>query len=380
VRRVAILDAYPHVFAGAQRAALALAGGLADRGWQAEFVLPAHGVFERHIRSAGLECTVIELAAPLRAYGGATTARPRAALRALGSLPAAWQRLARHLRGRVDVLHVNDHRGLALGGPAGRLARLPVVWHVHAIVQQPALTVLGGALASIVVVPSGCVLAELRGGRVLRRTAVVPNAVPDRAWSAPPYAPSSPPTIVSLARLHPDKGLDVLVRAVVRVRSSHPDVRVRVYGTPQTGFESYASELSTLARELGVADAVDVCAPVDDPGAALAAATVYVQPSRARTEIQPLAVLEAMAQRVPVVASSVGALPEMLRDGTSGLLVPPDDPYALAVALTRVLDDADLAERLGGAAKDDVSGYTLDRHVATIEAIYDRLLPARARR
>jgi glycosyltransferase involved in cell wall biosynthesis len=107
---------------------------------------------------------------------------------------------------------------------------------------------------------------------------------------------------------------------------------------------------------------------------------VYVQPSRARTEIQPLAVLEAMAQRVPVVASSVGALPEMLRDGTSGLLVPPDDPYALAVALTRVLDDADLAERLGGAAKDDVSGYTLDRHVATIEAIYDRLLAARARR
>jgi glycosyltransferase involved in cell wall biosynthesis len=82
----------------------------------------------------------------------------------------------------------------------------------------------------------------------------------------------------------------------------------------------------------------------------VAAARCYVQPARERTEILPLAILEAMAVGTPVVATDVGGVRDLVRDGDTGLLVPPEDPAALAAALVRVLQDDDLADRLRTAA------------------------------
>jgi glycosyltransferase involved in cell wall biosynthesis len=76
---------------------------------------------------------------------------------------------------------------------------------------------------------------------------------------------------------------------------------------------------------------------------------VYVQPARA--EGLPLAVLEAMAMGLPIVATSVGGIPEVLADGISGVLVPPGDPAVLAAAVLRILDDVDLATSLGEQAR-----------------------------
>jgi glycosyltransferase involved in cell wall biosynthesis len=101
----------------------------------------------------------------------------------------------------------------------------------------------------------------------------------------------------------------------------------------------------------------------------LAALDVFVLPSR--TEGMSNALLEAMAMALPVVATAVGGTPEVIADGRSGLLVPPDDASALAAAIARVLADADLARRLGAAARQTVEErYGARSMVRRLEAVY----------
>jgi glycosyltransferase involved in cell wall biosynthesis len=87
----------------------------------------------------------------------------------------------------------------------------------------------------------------------------------------------------------------------------------------------------------------------------------------------PTVVLEAMAAGVAVVGSNVGGLPDLIADGSTGLLVPPSDPAALRTALARFLDEPDLANRMGAAGRERVAAFTATNVIRRIEAIYGRL-------
>jgi glycosyltransferase involved in cell wall biosynthesis len=101
----------------------------------------------------------------------------------------------------------------------------------------------------------------------------------------------------------------------------------------------------------------------------LADADLFVLPSR--SEAFPNAVIEAMAAGLPVIATDVGGIPEIIRTGENGLLVPPGDPEALAHAIVGLMDQPGLAADLGRAARIDVERYyTLDRMVAAFEHLY----------
>ena len=99
-----------------------------------------------------------------------------------------------------------------------------------------------------------------------------------------------------------------------------------------------------------MADALELVGFVDQPQEWLRGARCYVQPSRERSEILPLAVLEAMGLGLPVIATDVGGLSDVVDDGVTGLLVEAEDPIALAEALVRVLGDDALADRLRSGA------------------------------
>ena len=186
------------------------------------------------------------------------------------------------------------------------------------------------------------------------------------AWGANPPDPVPPDARVLLCvcRLEPQKGVDVAIRALAEV----PDAYLVVLGEgPQRG------ELELLAAELGVP--VYMPGRVPDVAAWLRRTDLLVHP--VRWEGFGLALLEAMLASVPVVATRVSSIPEIVVDGETGLLVPPDDPAALAGAVTRVLaDPAGYGERGLARARSEFSVAKMaDRTLAIYEQAMSRDCP-----
>lgn len=362
------VDAYPHVSGGVERGLQLLATGLERRGWTVDIVFPGPGSGADRLREAGLRVEVIPAPAALLVYGRAATRGPRG-LAAMASLPQYWTRLRRRLAG-ADIVHAFGQRGFVLAGPAARLARTPVVWHVGGADPGRILNTAAARAASAVIAVSR---PAAEGLPASVDVVIVPNAVDPAAFDA-----ASSPTpdgfhVVCAARLTPEKGVDVLVRAAALLHGDLPDARVLVLGGAQEGHAAYERDLLRLTRELGVDDAVHFEGFVDQPYQRWAGARVYVQPSR--REGFGLAAAEAMASGLPVVASAVGGLVDVLDGGVAGVLVPPDDPQALADAIRSLLDDPPRAQRLAGAGRErSATHYSVERMVDGVEAVYRDLL------
>jgi glycosyltransferase involved in cell wall biosynthesis len=164
--------------------------------------------------------------------------------------------------------------------------------------------------------------------------------------------------LLSVSRLTPQKGVDVAIRALPLL----PDDTTLVV----LGEGPERASLEELARELGVEQRVFLPGRVPDVAAWLQRATAYVHP--ARWEGFGLGVLEAMLAGLPVVASKVSSLPELV--GESGVLVRADDPSALALGVARALDTPRLGEAARERAKSEFSVATMaDRHAALYASI-----------
>lgn len=344
-RQAVLFDAYPHVYGGAQRTDHLLARALPDAGWDLLTVTTADGPFTERLRADQLPVTVVPVPRALGRYGRTTTGAR--GIVALLWLPVYWYRLARALRRvRPAVAHVVDHRGLLLAGLPARLSGARLVWHVQAMDRGRPLNWIGARLAHCVVVPTTSVLPKMPGLQRCGDRRAVANVVPDHARRDAPVPLPADPVVVTTGRLHPDKGLDLLIDALALVREQVPEARVRIIGGAQDGFEGLADELRAQAARHGVGDAVELVGFVDRPEVVVAEAACYVQPARERTEILPLAILEAMATGIPVVATDVGGVRDLVRDEDTGLLVAPEDAPALAAALVRMLRERAVAERL----------------------------------
>ena len=193
---------------------------------------------------------------------------------------------------------------------------------------------------------------------------------PPPAWADnPPLAlPPSARVLLGLGRLVPQKGYAVALRAFASVREGHPEAVLVIAGE---GPER--AELERLRRELGLGESVHFPGRAGDVAAWLERAEVLVHP--ARWEGFGLVLLEAMLASLPVVATRVSAIPEIVADGETGLLVPADDPVALAGALGQVLDDPALARRFAEAglarARRD---FSVERMATATAEVYRRAL------
>jgi glycosyltransferase involved in cell wall biosynthesis len=209
----------------------------------------------------------------------------------------------------------------------------------------------------VVVVPNGvsCEAPEGAGARVRRELGLDGSAE----------------LVVHVGNIRPHKGHGNLVAAMPALLDSRPDVTVVSIGGEK--HDGDLARVSGMAAAVGVSDRLRFLGRREDAIDFIAAADVFVNP--ADYEGLPVAVLEAMALARPVVATAVGGVPGLVRDGDTGLLVPPGDPAALAGAVARVLDDPDMAGRLGAAGAEVVrAGYSLESMVRRTEALYDEVL------
>ena len=176
------------------------------------------------------------------------------------------------------------------------------------------------------------------------------------------------PVIAAVGMLHRYKGFNSLLQALPDVVKMFPDVQVVIAGTgPQE------DELQRKAIRLGVSDSVHWLGFCSNVRTLLEAADMYVQPSL--VEACPMAILEAGAIGLPVVASAVGGIPEMVQEGRTGLLVPPQEPKPLAHALTTLLGDSELRAAMGEAGRERVyEFFTRDRMVSETLAVYEKML------
>jgi colanic acid/amylovoran biosynthesis glycosyltransferase len=192
----------------------------------------------------------------------------------------------------------------------------------------------------------------------------------DRFAPAARVRDGGPVRLLSVARLHPVKGHPVLIDAVASLIGAGEDVALTVVGDgPARG------SLERQARERGVAEHVTFAGSVgqDEILAYYAAADVFCLPSFG--EGIPVALMEAMATRLPVVASRVMGVPELVIDGHSGLLVAPGRPGALADALRTLIRDPGLRAQLGQAARARIRDAHEAQHSAVqLYRIYDEAL------
>lgn len=179
--------------------------------------------------------------------------------------------------------------------------------------------------------------------------------------------------IALVACLREEKRIDVLIAAAPRVLARHPSAEFWVVGNG-----SCREQLVALAQQSGVSERFRFLGHRDDVPALLADADVFVLPSR--SEAFPNAVMEAMAAGLPVVATAVGGIPELVADGHTGRLVPTGDPEALALALIELLDEPRRAAQLGLAARQRVEQmFSFDRMVDQFANLYLGQLQVRAR-
>jgi len=232
--------------------------------------------------------------------------------------------------------------------------------------------------ADLVVVTSrySADVAQREYGVPLERLAVVPEPIDlevwdDQFWRAP-RRPRNAPVVLSVARMYPRKRLSDLLHAAAILRARVPGIQVRIVGR---GPEWEA--VSRLHAALGLGDSVVLLGDLTREGLAeeYVNASVFCLPSV--QEGFGIVFLEAMAAELPVVACRIAAVPEVVLDATTGLLVGPRDPGALAEALERLILDPALARRLGQEGRRRALGFSpravAERFLSAVHSIQDRL-------
>ena len=173
------------------------------------------------------------------------------------------------------------------------------------------------------------------------------------------------PLIVAVGRVEETKGQRYLIEAMVQVRRAYPTARALIVG--QDG--GLLNELECQTRRLGLYPHVTLTGFRADVPEILAEADIFVLPSL--SEGFGLVLLEAMAAGLPLVASNVGGIKDIVIDGETGLLVPPADSGVLAAAILRLLGDRELARRLGLAGMERArTTFTIEQMVKKTEAVY----------
>jgi glycosyltransferase involved in cell wall biosynthesis len=287
---------------------------------------------------------------------------------------------------RPDLVHLHSRRGADLwGGVASRLAGVPCI--VSRRVDNPEPRWLASAKYSlydhVITISKAIREVLIAQGVDARKITCVRSAVDpapylaevDRAELCREFQlPRDALLVAMVAQLIPRKGHRTLFAALPGLRAQFPRLRVLLFGKGPL-----AAELQAEIDAHGLREVVHLTGFRDDLARWLGGVDVLVHP--ADMEGLGVALLQAAAAAVPVIASRVGGLPEAVADGITGLLVPPGKPEALSVAMRRLLADAPLRRKMGQAGRARVmSEFSIEAMVQGNLAVYGQVLACREAR
>jgi glycosyltransferase involved in cell wall biosynthesis len=355
-------------YAGAERVQDLLAGSLPAFGYRAGFVAMKPGRFStaRKYRQAPLY---------------------EIAMRGRWDLSAA-RRIARLARQEgYRLLHTHTPRTAMIGRLASVAAGLPMVHHVHSPATRDStrswrnrinaaverLSLWGAP--QVVAVSESLGRWMIQGGVAADRVTVVHNGVPCLRPAPRCDGPREMWTLGCVALLRPRKGIEVLLEALAILRREKLPVRLRVVGPFET--PAYEAEIRGLSSRYALAEAVDWAGFTSDVPGELQRMDLFVLPSLFGEGL-PMVLLEAMAAGVPIVAARVEGVPEAIRDGIDGLLVPPGSAEDLARAVARVVrGEVDWAAWRSSASARQAEHFSDRSMAAGIAKVYDRVLARR---
>lgn len=388
-RSITVLHTTAHLGTGGiARIVLRTAAGLDPERFRSSLCyLTPYNDFEEDCRRLGLAPACLGHRRPL--HGPRTLAR-------LGRL------LLRH---RVDLVHTHHVLDRLYAGLAARLAGVPVVTTLHntspparpvrGLRRRLGLSSTGGlgdrwarqAADRFVAVSQAVLRAQAEYLRIPAERAVVIHPGVDLEELAKPVPEAelralraalglgAGPVLLHVGRLHEQKGQSYLLEAMLGLRARHPDAVLLIAGEGEE-----RPRLEALVRRHGLEAPVRLLGQRSDVPALLALADLFVFPS-VHKEGLPVAVVEASAAGLPVVAARTGPLEEAVEDGVTGLLVPPRDAEALAAAAGELLDDPGRRIAMGRAGRRRAAErFSLAASVRALEALYESVLAERRRR
>ncbi|WP_300436648.1 glycosyltransferase [Zoogloea sp.] len=316
---------------GAERHALQLMRGLRARGHEALYAGPMDGWLGQQLSADG--------------FGGIDLP-----LVGLYDLPSITRLALYARRVGADLIHGHLTRGAWYAGLAAKLAGLPSVATAH---SDNAGKHFGRARRIIAVSQAVADFLQRRGYDAAR-IRMVHHGIADITAHLPAHIrdttrrelglPPDEACLLMAARIVPAKGHDTALKALALLKDTRWTLLLAGDHEGDLG-----PEMQALAQTLGIADRVRFLGLREDVPALLKASDVLLAPSR--REALSLTLLEASACSLPIVATRVGGIGEVVEDGASGFLVPPDDPAALAAALAPLLGDPALRARCGARAR-----------------------------
>ncbi len=387
VPRILFANPVADMVGGAEVSLLNLASRLSVRGYTPVALLPSRGSLASALSQAGCEVhsgpvypMMIEQDIVASARNGAqATLNLRALSRLIESLD-------------VDLIHANSYR---IGIPLSVIARrsgTPIIWHIRDIPnsgfkKRLLSRVLG--LADRVIFISYAVRDAVCHGQQ-SHCVVIWNGVDIDAFTAPPSetvrwnwgATAETCVFCVVGQLVPWKGQDNVIRAFAQLPNDI-DARLVIIGGVTAipwqsgGGESYDAVLHRLAEELGVAERVRFLGRREDVAELLSSADVYVHAS---TQPEPFGrtIVEAMAAQLPVIAPSWGGIPEIVHQGATGLLYPPNDVSALAADMHYAACNRSVMAGYGQSGRQVAQErFSIDLHVNNICTLYATLLADR---
>jgi glycosyltransferase involved in cell wall biosynthesis len=367
---------------GAELGLVDLAGALEDV--VPHVILAEDGPIVDRLRAKGISVEVLPLARRTRRLSRNSVRASLGLLPAAGAAAVYAVRLARRLRElQPDLVEANTLKALLYGIPAARLARTPLIWHVHDRIADDYLPPAAVRLllasarrgARGVIANSRATLQSL--GELGLPVTVVHEAIAAERFTRAPARAPRPFTVGMVGRLAPWKGQDVFVRAF---RDAFPDgdQRAIVVGAPLFGEDDFETSLHALVDRLGLGGRIELRGFRDDVAGELHEIDALVHAS-VIPEPFGRVVVEGMAAGLPVIAADAGGPREIITHEVDGLLHAAGDRASLAAALVRLAESPTTRERLGSAGIRRAQDFSPAATARSTSEFYRRVLATTGR-